>query len=810
MSVMLKPVSFLTLLAVALTNSVHSDTVSIATQGAIVAYGKTGEFAFIAPSDYKSARLVLSVRMDSPECSGSTHVLRIRLNQRIVRGALDRSSRRLLNKPMTVKMASGLEIPWVRGADWRVAYAPDFEILGTDKAGANRILDVSAHRLVLDVTDLIARGKVNCLCLEHLGESMKLRSYFPKINPSLDFVFDELAMDFSQEPPIQGATPTAEKFHADRIMLQPPATVDVQSAVAVESGGGMRIDLKGLPLHVVSRFSCQGGGFNVLSVTGSPAGESQWKVSVERAESAAFVNASAREYRLERTVRFLLDHVEVADRLTNLTDATIGLAFDNHVVSPATDIQEAWLGGNPDPAVNRMNAMENASVFVAGNESGCGLLAVDDVYRIQAVLYYDRGAGAQSETFALGPNDTYTLRWSLYPVVRPDYYDFINLARRDLGVNFTVPGGFQFGLGAATDEDSRAMAELRALKFLSSGVWFDRKGDVKCYHGEHMLQASSLREQLNNRCATIRRVVPDVRSLIYIHAYINTDPRGPEKHPDARITNEDGSQYENKGYTQSTGIPFLYNYPAADPDNSYPEAMKRVIDMCLDKDKIGADGIYWDELDWISPRYTFDRWDGRSAELDEQHRVKREMSYIHLLSMSAKVKLIEYIFSKGGLLIGNSSPTSDTLMRLHFPRFVETSAEWYPARAHLYTPIALGNHLIVKDFPSLLDDIRLKLMWGSLYYYYTTPAQPYGTITQHMFPFTPVELHRGWLLGKERIITAVPGTFTFGDKKPVKVYWYDAAGKLTEKTGEERVENGRRPIGLELAEREMAAIERRQ
>jgi hypothetical protein len=301
-----------------------------------------------------------------------------------------------------------------------------------------------------------------------------------------------------------------------------------------------------------------------------------------------------------------------------------------------------------------------------------------------------------------------------------------------------------------------------------------------------------------------------VKSLIYIHSFINTDPEGPEKHPDARIIAEDGSQYENKGYTRQCGIPFFYNYPALEPENSYVEAMKRVIDMCLDRDKIGADGIYWDELDWISTKYTFDRWDGHSALLDEQHCIKRKMSYVHLLSLSAKVKLIQYIHDKGGILIGNSVATSETLTRLHFPRFVETAAGWYPARSHLYSPISLGDHMTVKDFPGLLDDIRAKLMWGTVYYYYAAPKQPYGTITQHMFPFTPVELHRGWLLGKERIITAVPGTFSLGDLRPVKTYWYDAAGKLTDKQGRERTNQGRRLVQLGLAEKEMAVIERIQ
>ena len=137
------------------------------------------------------------------------------------------------------------------------------------------------------------------------------------------------------------------------------------------------------------------------------------------------------------------------------------------------------------------------------------------------------------------------------------------------------------------------------------------------------------------------------------------------------------------------------------------------------------------------------------------------------------------------------------LTAYRFPRFVETAAIWYPARAHLYTPIALGDHLTVKSFEDLLRDIRNKLMWGGLYYYLGA-AHPHPTITQHMFPFTPVELHRGWLLGEERLITCVPGT-TLGDEDPVTVYWYGADGALTDRSGEQRVEDGRRLLRLDLA-----------
>jgi hypothetical protein len=60
------------------------------------------------------------------------------------------------------------------------------------------------------------------------------------------------------------------------------------------------------------------------------------------------------------------------------------------------------------------------------------------------------------------------------------------------------------------------------------------------------------------------------------------------------------------------------------------------------------------------------------------------------------------------------------------------------------------------------------LRHGALAYLYDTniplegPASgEYGAFN-HMYPITPVELHEGWILGKERIITAVSGVFCFG------------------------------------------------
>ncbi len=792
-----------------LITTASAEIIPLAEQGTVLPYGETADYAFTPTGDYQSARLIISIRMDSAATSGSTHVMSLLVNGEGVNGALSRTATRLLNKPLNVVTSGGLNLPWVRGTKWRVCYAPDFEILGATAENGLPVMSHSGYRSVLDITDMTTRDAENTVTIEHLGEAMNLRQYFPDANPSLDFVLDELAIELSDEPSAIASFKPAEVFTPDRLMIQPPATCDVTQAITLAPDGGMSVDLPGMPAQVISRFSWQGGDFNTFGRDEASVVQENWRVEVAGAGPERTVTGTAPEYSIERRLTWAGDHVEIADTFTNTTDADIGLAFSNELRAADENVAEIYLGGNPDPAVVRVARMENSTAFVQGRQAGLGMLAIDDVYRIQGVIYFDQGAGIRSEHFALAAGDSYTVRWSLYPVLRPDYYDFINLCRRDLNVNWTVPGGFQFSLTsvpAMEDADLLAQIKERDLRFLSSGVWFDHNAEIKCYHGGHMLKAADLRESLREACAKLRRVAPDVKSLIYIHCFINTDPEGHELYPDSYVVDKAGELYINPGYTQRIGVPFRYFYPAV--GNSYLDAMKQVIDMCLDEDKIGADGIYWDEVEMMSTWQSFEGWDGRSALLGEDHRIETKFTNVHLASLQAKVELVEYIRAKGGELIGNSCARTETLSDLGFLRFVETAAEWYPARAHLYTPISLGDHKVIKDFPTLLDDIRLKLMWGSLYYYYSRPDHPSPTITQHMFPFTPVELHRGWLLGEERILTAVPGTFTLGNDDEVTVYWYGADGALTEKTGEERIEDGKRLIRLALAEDEMAVIER--
>ena len=57
-----------------------------------------------------------------------------------------------------------------------------------------------------------------------------------------------------------------------------------------------------------------------------------------------------------------------------------------------------------------------------------------------------------------------------------------------------------------------------------------------------------------------------------------------------------------------------------------------------------------------------------------------------------------------------------------------------------------------------MADIRNAMKNGALYYHYNNQAAC-PTITTKMYPFTPVEIHSGWLLGRERILTTHSGEF---------------------------------------------------
>jgi hypothetical protein len=91
---------------------------------------------------------------------------------------------------------------------------------------------------------------------------------------------------------------------------------------------------------------------------------------------------------------------------------------------------------------------------------------------------------------------------------------------------------------------------------------------------------------------------------------------------------------------------------------------------------------------------------------------------------------------------------------------------------NLGTP--LGYAASRADFGNWTRAIRLaSLLVGTRYTYE-------HEISSHVFPFTPIELHAGYLLGQERIITIHSGNYGWPNQACLAQSWhFDRVGKLT-------------------------------
>ncbi len=130
---------------------------------------------------------------------------------------------------------------------------------------------------------------------------------------------------------------------------------------------------------------------------------------------------------------------------------------------------------------------------------------------------------------------------------------------------------------------------------------------------------------------------------------------------------------------------------------------------------------------------------------------------------------------------------------------------------HLFTPVALGDHTTEHNEVECYDTMLRALDWGGLYYWYSGSVIPTRTtLTARMFPFTPIELHKGYLIGEERILTKESGLFGWGDMSEFQVHVFDRVGKPTDKIKTPRlVKDGRACAEIRIPEGYSAAIVRK-
>lgn len=673
----------------------------------------------------ESALLSLKARLQSPRIGGSTYALKLTLN------GTPLEPEHIINKPRVLTTREGRTLGWFANTGWRVPYAPDFDANAKSTSSA-AIVDPDPHNWIFDVTRLLKPGS-NALVIA-AGGSVPLTSPLVVENLQLTFKPTEFVRrvkwEEEEEPTWSGPA------------LFVPSTVRHPDIAADQPNDRtLRVTAGTLSFVVHSDYRC----------------------------------ADPRAFRVNRNIRVLDECVEVSDEIENLTDHVIGIMI-NHRVPIAGEVNSVYLCGWPKPArEGTQHQAAHPSVFVAGEAGAIALLARDDVFRLHCRSEAKSGsAGLSDSQFGLGPGKRHTSRWTVFPVPSGDYWDFVNAARRAIDVNFTLDGPFGFvstprrNGPMPTDDDLRAFAQNRSLRLASASIPYSDSSH-RYLHGSGYLEADGWAARSRDILQRLKRLRPGLRVVTYFHEFISTETGATEKYPDSRIIRSDGSQ---------ANYPYRYPLPMFCPteSNSYGRALPGFFGWAFGE--VGAEGIYWDEMDASSETYTFGgEWDGHTVEMDSRTlAVSRKMAMVSLLSHDWRIRQAKSLLERGPL-IANGQPQTDSMMRLHFPRFVETGDINHLINAQLYSPIGLGDHLTEKTEKDVARQIRAHLYRGCLYYFYSAAIpMTHPQLTDCMFPFTPIELHPGVLIGAERILTARSGIFGWGDDSRARLRVFDPEG----------------------------------
>ncbi len=720
-----------------------------------VSGGKEETLAFDAPPvpEGLEAVLVFKARMQFDKVAGCNPALALRLNGKPV------ESTRMLNKPQRAK-ARGGDI-YSLGAGERIVmfYSPDFEATESDPH-YGLVDKYPACHFELRVTDLLQTGK-NELAVANTG------------TPELVLVAAGAHIVFRKHA--EGVRAKAGPPTGPLPVIQPNATHETAFTVTEQPDCALDITVGDTTYRVTTRFSTPRPGW----ATGGN----------------DFFDHT-------RAVKKQSEAIVVHDTFTNRTDKPLAI-MHRHECAIGEGIERVWLGGLDQlDKSGSISQPANPTVCAGNSRAALGLLPLDDVFRLHATAFALAGTiGLADNNLVIAPGATYTSEWAIVPTPAADYWAFLNVARRLMNANFTIDGGFAFlRNGPLTDVWSdQQVADFIRFK--------DPKYVCACghptYNGQFPhgtifkdLDFTSFRDSF----ARWRRLEPNRKYLVYFHCFLDVREDGSTLFPDARLLSTDGKQADYGEASQRIYIPTK--------TNSYGVEIAKDVDAILGP--IGADGVYWDEHEYSRWLYHYgEPWDGFSGDIDPTSMtVSRLKSSATLLSEPWRLDLAKRILSKGSL-IGNGPPYTRAMAALQFPCFVETGSITNCTQAHLYSPIALGDHLTERSELDAYGILLSALDFGCVYHWYNDmnviPTHPH--ITSYMYPITPLELHEGYIIGKERILTNRSGLFGWGDMSTHEVHVFDDTSReVPDFKVSESVQNGARFTELRIAEGWSAAI----
>ncbi|MCF6314012.1 MAG: hypothetical protein L3J39_16315 [Verrucomicrobiales bacterium] len=696
--------------------------------------------------------LVIQARIDASSLSGGTGILKAELN------GVTLDLERVRNRTETFRMGQKLETSY-RGPGWFLMYSPDFKSPAATSPFAVRGID--PYELDFDVSDLWKQNGENVLKLSH-SDPRVARAIIANIGLGKHLVPKKVARLPMQAP--TGRIPYRE----------PSVDTEVGFLYQLTDGGGIRVELGGRTWIVQSMFSTTTPGWVNLFEDGDGGWENMEASGDE-------LSAMAKNFQLKRTLVRDGDRLIVKDRIENVSEADLPVMV-RHKVDLGEGVTSVYLSGlRVDSPVLKTEEGGHPSSLGLYLDKGIGLISEDDLMRTQAWNYRNRREiGIDNRRLVVAKGKSVTLEYSIYPLESPDPFLFANRIRNHWGVNFTIDGSFCFL------SPSAAVAEKSDLEL---GTYLNGKSaqyvtmNMGSYKNRITMGTAFLKADLTAQIDLLEKIklARDVsKGILTYNSFVSTgDGDASAFAKDALIT------YDGKAGYFGNSI-----YPVFLPREGSDYASKQEELITAMWEKMPMQGVYWDDINH-NPAQTVDygsQWAGYSAMISSKtHQVVKNVSDVGMASLSWRLKTAKEFMDKG-VLIGRDAPRTRSFTQLHFPRVTRTTSISDLAKMQLYTPIGLGDHLTERSAEDCYRNMLKALDYGALYYWFNYRIDPNApTLTSAMFPITYIEMGRGFVIGKERILANRSGYYGWGDLSEFETLVFDEEGVQTLEIEVERI-----------------------
>lgn len=579
--------------------------------------------------------------------------------------------------------------------------------------------------------------------------------------------------------------------------------------------------------------------FNALTLAPSAGGEATWQVSVKQpSPSEVHITANGSTLRLERSITQVAPgKYRFRDTFANPTDTDQAVIFC-HVIRPLTPPTSWFLYGQEKAAsaADGRMASANPTLMILCPKSALAFVAEDDIFR--CLLDTELRCGKPDWCFMPGSNrfgipagKSHELEFTI-DTNHTDYFDFLNDLRQEWKVpEVTIDGPLGGALRIAGPSSSAYRVDLaphpekfkayfarRNQRMVTLNPWYTF-WDAAIYANR-----DEYKKAMQDAMRTVRAVNPEMKFFASLETYaycLRTEEFSepiPEKFnwtkssPAAtklvlatpwRDSVELSAAGEVRVYPMSSvpngqpALPIMV-YPAL--GNHFDKVRREDFDFLLDE--VGFDGIYQDMFGFSGPGSVLHgRWDGFTVAIAPDGTIAEKFTHLGPYTAPARAAWLRHILDKGKLALTNfGAPTTRELQTIPYLNFGEFAGRGVgrqdldsippdssgAAMNQLSTPLGYGPHKSEEiDATRLMARVRAYLRYGVLYVHtsirnYFPETGPgsgeYGPIN-HMYPITPVELHRGWVKGKERIVSCVSFQTVWKHDERPKALRFDAVGR---------------------------------